>query len=211
MSLTGRLRRGAPESRHSPPTVSRVSARTVWEEGRVSGSRVTRLAVIAATLVTAVSLLATGGLGAGFDIAFGLICVWAAFAVRPRDFFRVGVLAPLLLLAVMAVVAVVYRVGIASARDGIVQSVVSGLAHHSGALFASCVGALVVLAIRRRVLANRADQRIRARSPYNVRAHSKREASPAPYLITSGAPEEKSTIVVDSELASPESRTASSF
>lgn len=191
--------------------MSRVSAPTLWEEGRMTGTRVLRLAAISMALVIGLNLLIVGRLGVFFDVPFVVVCVAAALAVRPRDFFKVGVLPPLLMLSVMVIVGLVHRVSIAAANDGLVQAVVSGLAHHSGALLAGCVTALVVLAIRQRVRAVRIDRVARARSPYNVRAHSKREASPAPYLITSATPEEKSTIVVDSEDASPASKTASSF
>jgi|GEM_PF-1188172 hypothetical protein len=189
----------------------RVSAPTLWEEGTMSGKRVTKLAVIASALAIGIDLLITQRLGVVFDVAFVIVSIGAALAVTPKDQFRVGVLPPLLMLGVMAFTAVVYRAGIALTQDGFVQAVVSGLANHSGALFAACVNALVVLAIRQRVRKMRSDRVTRARSPYNVKVHSKRDASPAPYLITSGAPEEKSTMVVDSALASPESKTASSF
>ena len=75
----------------------------------------------------------------------------------------------------------------------------------------------MVLAIRRRIMAVRADREARRTSPYAVArqvertAYANREGSPAPTLVTSGAPEEKSTTVVGSAEVSPASRTASSF
>ena len=40
-----------------------------------------------------------------FDVAFVLVCVAAALAVRPRDFFVIGVLPPLLMAGTVAVLA----------------------------------------------------------------------------------------------------------
>jgi hypothetical protein len=177
-----------------------VSAPTLWEEGRWSGDRVTRLAVVCCLTLVMLDLVVTGGLGPLFGTGFVLVCVGAALAVRPADFFRVGVLPPLLLLGCAVLVSVVDRAAVARADDGFAQGVVSGLTDNAGALLAGYALALAVLGIRHRVLG-------RARP---ARAHSNRPGSPAPYLTTSGAPEEKSTTVVGDEPASPASITASS-
>lgn len=174
----------------SPTYRERVNAPTLWEEGRWSGTRVTRFAVFASAVLVGVDLAVTGSLTLIFDIGFVLLCLAMALAVRPSDFFRVGVLPPLLLLGVCSVLSVVAPTTIATEQDSIVQALISGLAHHSGALLVGYALCLAVLAIRARV-------------------HSKREASPAPYRVISGAPEVKSTTVVGSEPLSPESRTAS--
>ncbi len=184
-----------------------MSAPTLWEEGRWSATRITRLAVVACALLVALDLLVTGSLGLLFDVGFVLVCVGAALAVRPSEFFRIGTLPPVLLLVVCGVLALVDRAAIASARDGLVQALISGLAHHSGALLVGYALCLGVLAIRSRVLARRSYA-----EPTTVEepaAHSNRDGSPAPYRVTSGAPEVKSTTVVGSEPTSPESRTAS--
>lgn len=162
----------------------------------MAGSRVTRLAALGGLLVLALDLAVFGRLTILFDIGFVLVCLGAALAVRPRDFFRVGVLPPLLLLGLVTLVALVHREWIADAGDGPVQAVVSGLAHRASALLTGYLLALAVLATR---------QRVRMR-----RRHSKREGSPAPTLATTGGPsEEKSMTVVGSEPHSPESITAS--
>lgn len=176
---------------------------TLWEEGRWSGERVTRLSVLACVLLLAVDLTLSGHPGVVFDIGFGLICVGAALAVHPRDFFRVGVLPPLLLLGCTIVLSLVARSTIAHRGDGFVQGVVSGLADRAGALVAGYALALAVLAIRHHVM-----QRAAARVPRRP-VYSNRLGSPAPYLSTSGPPEEKSTTVVGDDPASPESITAS--
>jgi hypothetical protein len=162
----------------------------------MAGSRVTRLSVLAGLAVLAVNLAIFGRLNLFFDIGFVLVCLGAALAVHPRDFFRVGVLPPLLLLGFITLVALVHRAWIAEAGDGLVQAVVSGLAHRASALLTGYLLVLAVLAIR---------QRVRTK-----RRHSKREGSPAPTRATTGAPSDKSTTVVGSEPTSPASITASS-
>ena len=165
----------------------------------MSGSRVTRLAVLAALVVLALDLAISQRLTFVFDIGFVLVCVGAALAVHPRDFFHVGVLPPLLLLGLIAAVAIAHSGWVAESGDGFVQAVVSGLAHRATGLLAAYLLALGVLAIRQRVRA------LRRRATY-----SKRDGSPAPTRATTGSPSEKSTTVVGSEPHSPESITASS-
>jgi hypothetical protein len=162
----------------------------------MAGSRVTRLSVLAGLGVLALNLAIFGRLNLFFDIGFVLVCLGAALAVHPRDFFRVGVLPPLLLLGFITLVALVHRAWIAEAGDGLVQAVVSGLAHRASALLTGYLLVLAVLAIR---------QRVRTK-----RRHSKREGSPAPTRATTGAPSDKSTTVVGSDPTSPASITASS-
>jgi hypothetical protein len=174
-----------------------VSAPTLWEEGRWSARRVTRFSMFASALLVGADLAATGALGRVFDSGFIVLCVGTALAVRPADFFRVGVLPPMLLLGLCLVLGLGHRAAIAAPHDGYVQSVISGLAHHSGALLVGYVLTLAVLGIRVRV-ARRSEE-----------AHSNRDGSPAPYLVISGSPEVKSTTVVGNDPDSP-SITASS-
>lgn len=180
-----------------------VSAPTLWEEGRWSGRRVTRFSMLVCTLLVLTDVLLTARLGRVFDSGFIVLCVGMALAVHPRDFFRVGVLPPLLLLGISVLLGLGHRTAVAERGDGFVQSVISGLAHHSGALMAGYALALAVLGIRARVA-----RRHRERRAHAV-AHSNRAGSPAPYRLISATPEVKSTTVVGSEPASP-SMTASS-
>ncbi len=83
-----------------------------------------------------------------FDAVFVALCVAAALMVRPRDFFVVGVLPPLMMLGAVLLLALTVRESVAEAGDGLVQAVVSGLAHHAGALVTGYVLTLVVLALR---------------------------------------------------------------
>lgn len=105
-------------------------------------------AAVVLVAAIALDLLVFGRLGLPFDVVFVLACAAAALAVRPREFFVVGVLPPLLLAAVVVVLAVIARGVIADRNDVLPQAVVSGLAHHSGALVAGYALTLVVLALR---------------------------------------------------------------
>ena len=124
-----------------------------------------------------------------------LLCVAAALAVRPRDFFHVGVLPPLLLLGLISLVASCTPAWVAESGDGLIQAVVSGLAHRASGLLAAYLLALGVLAIRQRVLHGAA--LLEARGVAGADAGDL------------GSPSEKSMTVVGSEPHSPASITAS--
>ena len=122
--------------------------RTLWEEGRHSG-RLVR--TVTATILLAVALVDTVAfdrLTVLFDITFVAVCVGAALAVRPRDFFVVGVLPPLSMLVIVAILAAFERSAVAEPDDGVVQATVSGLAHHAGALVVGYTLTLGILALR---------------------------------------------------------------
>jgi ATP/ADP translocase len=116
-----------------------------WYEGSVPGGEVAALASALVLTAAAAETAFVGRLGLFFDLCFILVCLGAALMVRPRDFFTVGVLPPLLMLGTMVIVALNGPKVIATAHDGVVQAVVTGLAHHSLALFAGyavCLGTL---------------------------------------------------------------------
>jgi hypothetical protein len=179
-----------------------VSAPTLWEEGRWSARRVTRFSTLVSALLIALDLLVAGHLDRIFDSGFIVLCVGMALAIRPQDFFRVGVLPPMLLLGICVLLGLGHRSAIAGADDAYVQSVISGLAHHSGPLLTGYALALAVLGIRSRVA------RRHAGSAHPRQAHPNRVGSPAPDRMISGTPEVKSTTVVGNVPASP-SMTAS--
>lgn len=180
-----------------------MSAPTLWQEGHWSGGRVIRLSLLVSVVSILLSLAVHGRLGLVYGVSFVALCVAAALLVRPHDFFDVGVLPPLLLLGACFLLSAIHRGAVGAPGDGFVQGLVSGLAHNATALALGYGLALAVLAIRTRVLRRVAEQ---AADPT---VHSKREASPAPYRVISGAPEEKSTTVVGDDPHSPESMTAS--
>jgi ATP/ADP translocase len=115
---------------------------------------VVTLSLLAALALAGLNLLFTGQLSLFFDLTFVVLCLVAALAVRPRDFFAVGVLPPLLMLATVVLLASFARTAVAEEVDGLAQAVVSGLAHHAGALVAGYALALVVLALRQVALRN---------------------------------------------------------
>jgi hypothetical protein len=125
--------------------------RPLWE-GDTRGSEVVAL-MIALTLTSAAAEIAVASrLGWFFDVCFVAICLLSALLVRPRDFFNVGVLPPLLMLGTMLVVALNGARVIAARHDSVVQAVVTGLAHHSVALFVGYALCLVTLVLRQRAL-----------------------------------------------------------
>lgn len=105
-----------------------------------------------ACTLTAVVLddLFGGGLGRFFDVGFVALCLLLATLIRAQDFFTVGVLPPLLMLGVFALLAIGDRAVLADSGDGFAQAVVTGLAHHAPALFVGYALALGVLALRQR-------------------------------------------------------------
>lgn len=131
-----------------------AAPRTLWEEGRLPGRQVVALTTLLAVGLAWLNVALTGRLSLFFDLTFVLLCVVAALAVRPRDFFAVGVLPPLLMLGVVTMLAATTRAAVADEVDSLVQAVVSGLAHHAGGLVAGYAPALLVLALRQVALRN---------------------------------------------------------
>lgn len=150
-----------------------MTQRTLWEEGHQPGRQVAVLGVALALTAAVLDVLLFEGLTLFFDVCFVLLCVTLALMVRPTDFFTVGVLPPLLMVGVVAILGATRTELVADSGDGLVQAVVSGLSHHSGALIVGYLSTLAVLAIRHRV----------GRRPQTV---SKRSGSPAPTRTTSG-------------------------
>jgi hypothetical protein len=128
---------------------SRPPPAPVWD-GQTRGSEVVALATALTLTSAAVEVTLVSGLGLLFDLCFVVICVMASLMVRPRDFFTVGVLPPLLMLGTMLLVALNGTDVIAARHDNVVQAVVTGLAHHSVALFIGYAVSLVTLVLRQR-------------------------------------------------------------
>jgi hypothetical protein len=127
----------------------RQPVRALWE-GESRGSEVVALATALTLTAAAAEIKLTSGLGLFFDLWFVAVCLVAATMVRPRDFFTVGVLPPLLMLGTMLLVALNGTHVIAARGDSILQAVITGLAHHSVALFVGYAVSLVTLVLRRR-------------------------------------------------------------
>jgi hypothetical protein len=135
---------------HARLSAHRKPVRAAPWDGQSRGSEVVALAT-ALTLSAAAAEVTLGSrLGSLFDVCFVAVCLGAATMVRPRDFFTVGVLPPLLMLGTMLLVAINGSQVIAARDDSILQAVVTGLAHHSVALFVGYAVCLVTLVLRRR-------------------------------------------------------------
>lgn len=125
--------------------------RTLWEEGREPGRQVVALGLAVALTAVAVDMSLVGRISLFFDLCFVALCVALALAVRPTDFFTVGVLPPMLMVAVFTLLGLTRPALIADPGDGVVQAVVSGLSRHSVALVIGYLLCLGGLAMRQRV------------------------------------------------------------
>lgn len=127
-------------------------ARTIWEEGREPGRELVALASAAALTAVVIDLLVGGHVSLFFDLCFVVLCVGLALAVRPTDFFTVGVLPPLLMVGVFVLIGISRPTLLGNAGDGTLQAVITGLSEHSIALVTGYLLCLAVLYIRQRVL-----------------------------------------------------------
>jgi hypothetical protein len=125
--------------------------RAVWGEGREPGRAVIALGIAVALSAVVVNVAMVGRVSLFFDLWFVVLCLGLALLVRQRDFFIVGVLPPLIMGGAFAVLAADRPGAIASAQDGLVQAVVSGLAHHSVALVCGYALSLMTLFARQRL------------------------------------------------------------
>jgi hypothetical protein len=122
----------------------------LWD-GRAPGQEVAALAAALTLTVAAVEITLVGHLRLFFDLCFVGICLASALLVRPRDFFTVGVLPPLLMFGTMVIVALNGPRVVAHPHDSTLQAVITGLAHHSVALFVGYAVCLLTLFARQRL------------------------------------------------------------
>jgi hypothetical protein len=141
------------------------TAPTIWEEGHEPGREVAALVVAVLLTAMVVDLLLSRPLGLLFDLVFVALCAVAALTVRPTDFFVVGVLPPLAMLAAIALLAATEPGAVAQVDDGLVQATVSGLSAHSVALVTGYLLCLAVLGVRNEVQRGRLPLRTRGRRP----------------------------------------------
>jgi hypothetical protein len=135
----GRVRRAARPAHGCRPSVRDVTSRsrTLWESGEEPGHEVAALALALLLTAVTIDLALADRLGLLFDLVFITVCVRAALMVRPADFFTVGVLPPLAMLAAVALLAVAEPAAVARPQDGVVQATVSGLSGHAATCCAS--------------------------------------------------------------------------
>jgi Domain of unknown function (DUF6542) len=134
----------------SPVSAPGEAVSVLWD-GHTRGSEVAALAAALTLTVATIEVSLVGHLRLFFDLCFVVICLVSALMVRPRDFFTVGVLPPLLMFATMVLVALNGPDVIADRHDSIVQAIITGLAHHSVALFAGYAVCLLTLLARQRL------------------------------------------------------------
>ena len=130
-----------------------MSGRTLWEQGHEPGRQMVALGLAAALSVVAIDLVLTDRVSVLFDLAFVALSVALALRVHPRDFFTVGVLPPLVMVAVFLLLALTRPDAVGHPEDGVVQALVSGLSAHSIALVLGYGLCLACLAVRQRFLA----------------------------------------------------------
>ena len=135
---------------HSPMTSHGERVAVLWD-GHTRGGEVAALATALTLTVATVEVTLVGHLRLFFDLCFVVICLVSALKVRHRDFFTVGVLPPLLMFATMVLVALNGSQVIADPHDSTVQAIITGLAHHSVALFAGYAVCLLTLLARQRL------------------------------------------------------------
>ena len=105
-------------------------------------------AVVLTAAAVAFDMTLTGRLSMFFDLCFVLVGLSAALLARRSGLFAVGVLPPLLLGAVAAVLAVSAPGALTSSHLAFVSTWLTGLAHHGGALAATHVIVLAIVGLR---------------------------------------------------------------
>ena len=128
--------------------------RTLWDQGDRPGDEAASLAFAVLFTVAVAELVFAGHLSGWFDLVFVLACASAALAVRPSDFFAVGVLPPLAMATTMLVFST-DPATIAGADDAFLRAFVTGLADHSTALVLGYAVCLALLALRRSFVTRR--------------------------------------------------------
>ena len=116
-------------------------------EGVERGPAVAVLGFALLLSAVAVDDVLTGRLSQFFDLSFVVICLVMAAMVRRADFWLVAVLPPVQLLVIFILIAATAPRLLSTADDGLAQSVITGLTHHSVALtsgYALCLGWLLL-------------------------------------------------------------------
>jgi hypothetical protein len=105
-------------------------------------------AVVVTASAVAFDMTLTGRLSMFFDLCFVLVGLSAALLVRRQGLFAVGVLPPLLLGAVAAVLAGSAPGALTASHLAFVSTWLTGLAHHGGALAATHLVVLAIVGLR---------------------------------------------------------------
>ncbi len=119
-----------------------------WARGRESASSMAALALAVTLSLVVLNSVLSDSLGLLFDLGFVALCCALALRVRMGEFVYVGLIPPLALIAVFALLGFAAPDLVAQPQDGVVQVVVTGLGHHSAALFVGYALCLTLLAYR---------------------------------------------------------------
>lgn len=144
------VRRSRP---HAPPR------RAPWVGAEPPVVQVVGAAAVVLLLAAASEIAVADTIGTLFGTILVLASIGCALLVRPGDLFTAGVLPPLLLLALLVVLAVVHPDGVAvPALDpsaSLPQRVIAGFVDLAGALVLAHALALLVVALRVRAVRRR--------------------------------------------------------
>jgi hypothetical protein len=105
-------------------------------------------AVAGTAALAAFDLALTGRLSQFFDLCFVLAGLTPALVVRRQGLFAVGVLPPLLLGGVVAVVAALAPTALTTTHLAFVSTWLTGLAHHGATLVATHLIVLAIVGLR---------------------------------------------------------------
>lgn len=140
---------------HPASTMTDVRRRAPWVGAEPAAAHVVAAAAGLLLATAIVEILVRDSIGLVVGVALVLAAVAAALLVPVRNLFTAGVLPPLLLLALLVVVAVVYPDGIGAARlaasASVPQRVIAGFVDLAGALVVAHGLALLLVALRARV------------------------------------------------------------
>jgi 4-hydroxybenzoate polyprenyltransferase len=124
-----------------------------WEANEQSGSQIALLATALALTSAATDLMINSRLTLLFDLFFVAICAYSAWRVKPTEFFTIGVLPPLLMLLTVVAVGASNQVAVGGElEDSLLQTTVTGIAHHSWSLGLGYFLAFGLLIARARVV-----------------------------------------------------------
>ncbi|MBE7323894.1 hypothetical protein IEQ44_04425 [Nocardioides sp. Y6] len=127
-----------------------TSAQPSWLHGTEPGRQVVALGFALVLSAVAVDYLLGGELSLFFDLCFVTLCLYLAVRVELPSLHLAAILPPVLMLTVLVMLGVVAPQAVARPEDGVVQTVVTGLTHHSVALVAGWALALIAFEGRRR-------------------------------------------------------------
>src|SRR4051812_37206384 len=96
-----------------------------WHPGHEPGRQGVALGGALALSAALLDVVLTGSLTWLFDVSFVLLCIAMALLVARRDLFTVGVLPPLVMLAVFVLVALMHTEALGHRDDSVAQAVVS--------------------------------------------------------------------------------------